>query len=244
MIFEFIDSCASTNASMPSDAPHGYVLMAREQTAGRGQRGNSWEAAPGMNVTMSVMLRPQGLPAAAQFAISEAVAMGVVDLLDSLGVDGARVKWPNDIYVGDRKVCGILIENSLCGTIVGRSVAGVGLNVNQREFVGGAPNPVSLRQLLGRDLDVESTGRSLALSVLERFGSEGLHAAYMARLWRGQGIWPWITDGGERFDGSVDGVMPTGHIVIGGRTFAFKEVWPADIKDPAKRGTARGPEGC
>lgn len=77
---------------MPSDAPHGYVLMAREQTAGRGQRGNSWEAAPGMNVTMSVMLRPQGLPAAAQFAISEAVAMGVVDLLDSLGVDGARVK--------------------------------------------------------------------------------------------------------------------------------------------------------
>ncbi len=166
---------------MPSDAPHGYVLMAREQTAGRGQRGNSWEAAPGMNVTMSVMLRPQGLPAAAQFAISEAVAMGVVDLLDSLGVDGARVKWPNDIYVGDRKVCGILIENSLCGTIVGRSVAGVGLNVNQREFVGGAPNPVSLRQLLGRDLDVESTGPVRSGAFRLRRAACRLHGPALAR---------------------------------------------------------------
>lgn len=110
---------------MGDEAPHGLAVMAREQTAGRGQRGNSWEAEPGMNITLSLMLRPQGLHPGRQFVISQAVSLAIVDLLDTL-VPGRKVsiKWPNDIYIDDRKVCGILIENSITGLSITRCIVG------------------------------------------------------------------------------------------------------------------------
>lgn len=233
-IVTFVDECMSTNAAIPADAPHGFALAARSQTAGRGQRGSSWESEPGMNVTMSVVLRPQAVSAREQFAISVAAALAVAETLDEFGVVGAEVKWPNDIYVGNRKICGILIENSLSGSMVGRSIVGIGLNVNQTEFRSPAPNPVSMKQLTGVTYPVEQVAQTIVSKLLNRPLSADFEP-YMKRLWRGKGVWPWVSASGEKFSGEISGVCPSGHLIIGDRRFAFKEVWPADITDPSRQ---------
>ncbi len=131
---------------------HGDVVLAESQTRGRGQRGNHWESAPGENLTFSVVLQPDFLPAARQFLLSEAVALAVTDMLVAYGLE-ARIKWPNDIYVGDRKLTGILIENDLRGGVLVRSIAGIGIDVNQKRFGDWIPNPSSMALLAGREFD-------------------------------------------------------------------------------------------
>ncbi|MBD5325041.1 MAG: biotin--[acetyl-CoA-carboxylase] ligase [Bacteroides sp.] len=224
---KLIDTCASTSSAIERDAPHGLALMALTQTAGRGQRGNSWEAEPGKNITLSMMLRPEGVEAARQFEISEAVALAVADTVESLGIDGVSVKWPNDIYVGDRKIAGILIENALSGTMISRSIAGIGLNINQRQFHSDAPNPVSAWQLTGRDHDIQALAQQMADNILSRLGRDN-HAEYRRRLWRGSGQWPWRTPDGRRFLASIEAVDPDGHLHLSGHPtpFAFKQIFP------------------
>ena len=238
-----LPSVGSTNSYIDShlpSAPHGTVVMAREQTAGRGQRGNSWEAAPGMNVTMSMVLRPEGLEPSRQFLISQAVSIAVVEVLDSL-LPGCRVsvKWPNDIYVADRKICGILIENVLEGRRIARCTVGLGLNVNQPEFFSPAPNPVSLTQLTGLTYDVEA----IAINIAERIDSlcslalsstaeaDALGRAYFSRLWRAEGWWPFhdhLRD--TPMTARIVSVDPSGPITLEDRadntlrTYAFKEI--------------------
>lgn len=229
---QIIDSCESTNSALDPAAPHGTALMARCQSAGRGQRGNSWESEPGKNITLSLMLRPEGLPAARQFELSEAVSLGVADLLDNLGIDDVCVKWPNDIYVADRKIAGILIENTVSGPLIARAVAGIGLNVNQAEFRSDAPNPVSLRQLTGTDHPVDQLAADLLDCIMNRLGRDN-HHDYCCRLWRGQGEWPWeVAATGETFTAAIDDVLPDGRLCLSGREpFAFKEVRPVGFKN-------------
>lgn len=223
-----IDTCASTNSALGADAAHGEALMALEQTAGRGQRGNTWEAEPGRNITLSLMLRPTELSAVRQFEVSEAVALGVADLLDELAIEGVAVKWPNDIYVGDRKICGILIENTLCGVRISRSVAGIGLNVNQREFRSDAPNPVSLIQLTGKTYDLRTLAERMIELILQRLGRDN-HADYRRRLWRGSGVWQWRTPDGREFAAAIADVLPDGRLCLTGcpAPFPFKALSPA-----------------
>lgn len=233
----WLDEVASTNtyaAQVADTLGHGDVVAARAQSAGRGQRGNSWEAAPGLNLTFSLMLRPQGVEAAGQFRISQAVALGVALTLERAvpGVEIA-VKWPNDIYAADRKICGILIENVVTGRLIDRSVAGIGINVNQREFVSDAPNPVSLHMLTGREYDLVpllERVRRETLRLLEADPSE-LDAAYMARLWRREGTHPFVdnTRGGITFMASIASVAPSGALTLidtegTPRQYYFKEV--------------------
>lgn len=215
---------------------HGFVVAAVEQTAGRGQRGNSWEAEPGCNLTFSVLLRPDNIDAAEQFYISEAVALAVADAVDAhlaAHSQSCRVKWPNDIYVGDQKIAGILIENSLAGRRIDSSICGIGLNVNQREFRSDAPNPVSMAQLTGVETPLEpllADIRRRLLGYLTPLNRDSLHRIYISRLWRGTGIWQWRDcTAGDTFAGSIASVAPTGHLTIAEpsgriRTFAFKEV--------------------
>lgn len=225
---EIIEECESTNAAIRRDAPHGYALMALRQTAGRGQRGNSWEAEPGRNITLSLMLRPTDLDASRQFEVSEAVALGVLDLLRELALPDVSVKWPNDIYVADRKICGILIENSLTGRMISRSIAGIGLNVNQTEFHSDAPNPVSIRQLTGREVPIRELAETMVAKILARLDRGDNHADYLRNLWRREGEHLWQTPDGQRFRASVVTVSPDGHLYLSNcpRPFAFKEVSP------------------
>lgn len=227
MKVKIIEECESTNATIPREAPHGFALMALKQTAGRGQRGNSWEAEPGKNITLSLMLKPEGMEAARQFEVSEAVALGVLDLLRSLGVDEVTVKWPNDVYVGERKICGILIENALSGPYISRSIAGIGLNVNQRQFRSDAPNPVSLWQLTGREYPIAELAEKMVGNILHRLERGDNHADYLANLYRRTGSHPWALPDGSRFLASITDVSPTGFLTLSkfpDRPFAFKEV--------------------
>ena len=148
---------ASTNSWVAANSDtlaHGDIVMAVEQTAARGQRGNTWEATPGLNLTLSMLLRPEGVEAARQFDISRAVALGTAEMLQELLEQEVLIKWPNDIYVGDRKIAGILIENTLTGRLIDRSIAGIGVNINQEVFHSDAPNPVSVSQLTVRTYDL------------------------------------------------------------------------------------------
>lgn len=122
--------------------PDCTVWSAGYQTAGRGQRGNRWESRAGENLMFSILFKPEGIRAEDQFVISQICSVGIVRYLQDAGIS-ARIKWPNDIYVGDRKICGMLIENVLSGGMVASSIAGIGLNLNQRDFPSGLPNPTS-----------------------------------------------------------------------------------------------------
>lgn len=241
IILQQTDSTSSYMARNAAAMRHGDVVAAVSQTAGRGQRGNSWEASPGLNVTMSMMLRPASWLVSRSFGISEAVALAVCDTIAGVtaGHVSAMIKWPNDIYVADSKIAGILIENALRGPMVDRSIVGIGLNVNQPEFVSDAPNPVSLRQITGREHPVRDVLETLSTCVMRRLrqletaGADALHVEYMSRMWRGKGWHPFVvTATGERFVASVDSVALTGHLTLvtdagHRRTYAFKEVaWP------------------
>lgn len=229
----FADSVASTNAALPPGAPHGYAVAAREQTAGRGQRGNQWEASPGQNVTMSIMLRPQNLAARDQFLVSEAVALGVADVVKQLTPIPAKVtiKWPNDIYVDDKKIAGILIENAVSSGLIKSSVAGIGLNINQHLFLSDAPNPVSIFQLSGKVHDTQTVAQMVLDSVLARMKSLGsLHQEYFFNLYRNNGMYPYRdTATGQQFLGFITAVDSDGCLTLtlptgAKRRYYFKEV--------------------
>lgn len=232
----WIEEADSTNNYLKERVgalPHPVMVAAKRQTAGRGQRGNSWEAAPGLNLTFSILIRPEGIKARDQFAISELTALAMVSTLRDFGIQ-AKIKWPNDIYVADRKICGILIENSILGDSISHSVIGVGLNVNQDIFLSDAPNPVSMRNITGKAYDLPSVGlrvRHNFLKFLQRVSNPGdLHKEFKEILWRNDGLRHKYLDAASRkeFMAEIADVEPDGHLLLKAddciRRYAFKEV--------------------
>jgi BirA family transcriptional regulator, biotin operon repressor / biotin---[acetyl-CoA-carboxylase] ligase len=170
--FFFLNSVDSTNNYAMGRvyaqlAKHGDVYLAREQTAGKGQRGKEWRTAAGENITVSVVLDTKTLLFSSQFLLSAGVALAACDLITEKVKNGVKIKWPNDIYWCDRKAGGILIENVLQGVEWKFAVAGIGLNINQAAFPAELPNPVSLKQITGRQWNIEDLTRELA-ACLER----------------------------------------------------------------------------
>jgi len=149
----FVPECHSTNSlavelSQQQVQPEGTVVITDHQTTGRGQRGNGWEANPGENLTFSVIVNPGFLKVNEQFSLTQITSLAVCDYLHDRLNTTIKIKWPNDIMVGSKKICGILIENSLSGENLQNSVLGIGLNVNQEIF--SLPSPTSMRQITGR----------------------------------------------------------------------------------------------
>lgn len=207
------------------------VILARRQTQGRGQAGNSWESEPDKNIAITIILKPEYLEAGKQFAVSMAVALGCYDFL-CRHVDGVSVKWPNDIYVGDRKIAGILIEHRVAGACIATSLCGIGLNVNQREFLSDAPNPVSLWQLTGKELPLDQALEELLVCIDARYARicdyEGLQKDFLACLYRAEGVYGWRDSGGS-FQASIAGLDEYGQLRLldtegKERVYAFKEV--------------------
>lgn len=235
-----MDEVDSTNAYImrnTSELEAPVMVTAYRQTAGQGQRGNSWEAEPGKNLTFSIFYRPVELPPMAQFSMSEAVALAVVDFLAGHGIE-AKVKWPNDIYVDDRKICGILIRHSVMGAYVSYSVIGVGIDVNQTMFLSDAPNPVSMKQITGESYDLTSLKMEIADIMERRLESirssesrERQHVEFMRNLWRGDGREYPFTDtaSGETFLAEIVDIAAHGPMTLrladgAERTYAFKEI--------------------
>ncbi len=143
MWFKSLDSTNEEARRHISDIDNLSVLSALEQTAGRGQRGNTWTSNAGENLMFSIVLKSPVLKAEDHFALNEIAALSVADFLSTYGIK-AEIKWPNDIYVGEKKICGILIENSFRGKTISSSIIGIGLNINQRNFNVNLPNPTSM----------------------------------------------------------------------------------------------------
>lgn len=218
---------------------HFLLVTAEEQTAGRGQRGTVWESAAGENLTFSMAWRDVGVAARDQFLLSEILALAVAETvagqLQRAGCGAeVSVKWPNDVYVGDRKICGMLIEHSIVGGRIDGSMAGIGINVNQNAFVGDAPNPVSLRQLTGKlhgraevlEEFVVHFARGVAMLQQQRYAE--VEAAFAARLYRRSG-WHLFRDAGGMFRGRFVGIARNGLLTLQKTTgqlctYAFKEV--------------------
>ena len=211
------------------------VVAAVSQTAGRGQRGNRWMSAPGDNLTFSLLLRPEALPARDVMAVTALATLAVRDTLREEGVE-AVIKWPNDIYVGKRKICGMLVENGLDGADIDWSVIGIGINLNQTVFPGELLNPISLKRLTGRSYELEpfleKVCRGIEKLLPELASTEsrnGLRAAYERDLFQKDSPASYRDLAtGEEFTGIIRGITPEGLLRIEAegreRTFGFKEV--------------------
>lgn len=209
--------------------PSELCVVADYQTAGKGCGSNSWESERGKNLTFSMLIHPEGIPANEQFRITEVVSVALCETLEPyINNNKVEIKWPNDIYVGDRKICGILIENRLQGATIRDSIIGIGLNVNQRVFLSDAPNPVSMYQLTGQETDLDA----LLHQFLAAFGRVAqkptASSDYRARLFR-KGIPALYEDSSGRFKATLVDVETDGRLVLRDdtgqvRTYAFKEV--------------------
>lgn len=233
--YEKVSSTNTVAAALlrESKPVEGTVITASFQESGRGQAGNTWESEPGSNLLMSVILYPVMVKPAEQFIISQMVSLAVHDLV-ALHTAEARIKWPNDIYVRDDKIAGILIENTIMGDTLGSTVAGIGLNVNQTLFRSGAPNPVSLASVTGTGHDLQAVAGKLTSLLDSRYGMiiRGEMAAlaqdYHEVLYR-SGEWHRYTDDGGEFEGMIERVRPDGMLTVlrkdGIRAmYAFKEI--------------------
>ena len=230
-----IDETDSTNRWLRDYAlsqPEGdYVVVSEYQTAGRGCGTNSWESERGKNLTFSLLIHPTEITADCQFRISEAVSLALCETLDGYVTDRqVSVKWPNDIYVDDCKICGMLIENRLRGRLMTDSIIGIGLNVNQREFFSDAPNPVSLVQLLGHEVALEPLLQAFLqkLELTLQMDPETLGKAYRNRPYR-RGAEHEYRDGKGGFRAKLLNVLDDGRLVLldtegTARIYAFKEV--------------------
>lgn len=211
-----------------------FVLVTTDyQTAGRGQKGTSWEADAGANLLFGLTFHPSSVPASRQFALSEILALAVADALRNYA-DDISIKWPNDIYWKDRKICGMLLEHDLCGNQISTTLTGVGLNVNQAAFHSDAPNPVSLRQIVGHDINRDE----LLLLILQLFTAyyrhlqaglyDEIHQTYMDHLYRRHGLYTYQDDNGT-FRARIVDISPLGVLTLlqedgTEHSYAFKEV--------------------
>lgn len=234
-----VSETLSTNELLKSIADRdsvaeGYTVIAVSQTAGRGQIGAFWESQPGQNLTFSLLLRPEFIKADQMFLVSKAISLGIVDYLNSFE-EGFKIKWPNDIYYKDRKICGVLIENQLMGSNIVYSIVGIGLNINQEEFISDAPNPISLYNIIGRKLDLVSELPKLLnqIDVWYQMLADGwqdkIDEAYFSHLYRTDGQYPFRACDGQPFTGTISNVEPNGRLSIVDnngvtRSFLFKEV--------------------
>lgn len=213
-----------------------HTVIADSQTAGRGQRGNSWEAESGKSLTFSTVLYPTSLEAKEQFHLSMTAAFAVVDALESY-TNGFSIKWPNDIYWKDKKIAGILIENELEGKYITQSIIGIGVNVNQETFHSSAPNPVSLYQIIGSNIDLQELfhkilkgimGGYLFLETEYKPAVSNIRQLYHQKLYRKDGFHPY-RDAEGTFMAEIQEVEPSGHLILKDEEgvlhrYAFKEV--------------------
>lgn len=257
----WLESVDSTNEECRRrifDIDNLSVVSALSQTSGRGQRGNSWSSAAGENLTFSVVLKfPSGVAAGGQepiqaydqFVLSEITSLSLVDLLAEHGIQ-ANIKWPNDIYVGEKKICGALIENSLRGEWISHSIIGIGLNVNQRNFDVSLPNPTSMVLCL-HDHDASEAGETIGPlpdfdlhALLDQFmeifkgylsrychirgGYGSLRRMYLSHLWRKDEPSKLI-ENGRQFTGIIRGLSDIGHLLLempdgSINEFSYKEI--------------------
>jgi BirA family transcriptional regulator, biotin operon repressor / biotin---[acetyl-CoA-carboxylase] ligase len=238
-VYQEFDTLPSTNRYAldllaQGKPPEGLVISAAFQSEGQGQMGNRWEGQAGMNLALSVILYPVFLPPQQQFALNQAAALAVRDLTASYIEKPVFVKWPNDIYVQQRKIAGILIQNTLSSSTMLSSVVGVGLNVNQLAFSPELPNPTSLRLEAGTSFHRQELWPALCCQFERRYLQlkagrlAQLQADYLGCLYGYQRPCRFERLDGEQFQGEIRGIGPQGHLLVahekGEEAFQFKQI--------------------
>ena len=231
-----------------NNSSEGTVWIADYQTAGRGQKGNTWESQTSMNLTFTLLLKPFFISPFKQFLISKVASLGVINYLKLRGIE-AKIKWPNDIYVNDSKICGMLIEHTICGDKLSASILGIGFNLNQKSFNSDAPNPTSLTNITKIDYDTEAELRELLNSImsiyreLEEGEEQKINEFYREKLYRLNELNNYIKidkdapvnipvekiDKGSLIKGEIVGVDEYGCLIIKSisgelSSYAFKEI--------------------
>ena len=210
------------------------VATAEYQTAGRGQRGNIWNSNAGENLLFSILVRPgETLAVSEQFVLSQAVALALHDTMLHYGID-VRLKWPNDIYVGNKKLAGVLVELDCCGAFVELAIIGIGININQESFPVMDRIPVSMKVLQGREFVLDNVLETVLESFsnhysILRYGDRESITTRYTELLLGLNEQCTFIDKDGRFEAVIEGVEPYGHLIVrrsdGGLSrYAFKEV--------------------
>lgn len=218
---------------MENELAEGTVFLTYEQTSGRGQQKNAWESEPRQNLLFSIVLCPDFIEMRRQFQLSKVISLGIYSAINKY-VSGVKIKWPNDIYVGDRKLCGILIENSVMNGVLNNSIVGIGLNINQTVFRSDAPNPVSLKMLTNQHYDCEVILTEV-LSEIDKYycmlrdgQDEWIDREFLTALYRLNEMHLYKSEDGL-FEGQIIGVNEIGQLLIRKKDgkvleFHFKEV--------------------
>lgn len=217
---ERVDSTNSYAARLHEENPlfEGTIVIAKHQEQGRGQRGTSWESEPNKNLTLSLFLQPGFLPADEQFILNKVISLGVMELVASVCSD-VKIKWPNDIYVGDKKIAGILIENSVSGNKFQHSMVGIGINVNQEKFSSSLSKAVSLKIITGNEFNLDKCLSQLCFFIEKRYLQLKSHRVgeidkdYLNALYR---FGEWVNGAykGELLTIKVTGVTKNGKLIL------------------------------
>jgi len=234
----FIEKVSSTNTHSSlllrkGKVQEGTIVHTSFQTAGRGQPGNTWESQFGKNLLFSIILYPVTIRADKQFIISKIISLGIRDYLSAI-IPDVYIKWPNDIYVRNDKIAGILIENSIIGGEIENTIAGIGLNVNQDKFSKAVPNATSLKKLTGKDFDLEDCLTGISEAVDLRYKQllydkkDLIDNEYISSLYR-FGDYCEFSDSNGMFEGKIIAVTGSGRLQIEDRKgriyeYGFKEV--------------------
>ncbi len=196
----------------------GDVIVVENQTNGKGQHTNSWNSEPGKNLTFSIIFKPTFLKPENQFYLSKAVSLGVADYV-GLFCSNVSIKWPNDIYIENKKVAGILIENTWLGQKINASVVGIGINLNQEKFPADIPNAVSLKMMTEIPFNLEESLKLLNGLISTRYimlksnDFEQIDNDYNELLYR-KGKESSFTKNGEMLKADILGVETNGHIIL------------------------------
>ena len=234
--YRYIRSTHSTNCLLKellkSEAlPEFFSVRTAFQTAGKGQMGNSWESERGKNLLFSMHIKPHSIPIDEQFIVSQLVSVSLVQVLKNYHVD-CSIKWPNDLYVGNKKIGGMLIENNVRGSRIEHSMVGIGLNVNQTVFKSNAPNPTSLKNILSVKISVKMLFAEISKQLTRNFqelNPESIRSAYHAHLYRKKGSHTFQYLNGNCFDAEIMHVEKDGKLHLkksdgSMEGFYFKEV--------------------
>jgi BirA family biotin operon repressor/biotin-[acetyl-CoA-carboxylase] ligase len=216
-----------------NEVTEGYGIRAGFQNAGRGQRGNHWESEKDKNILLSFVLKT-GLPVKRQFLISQIISLAIAEYLVDHDLDKVSIKWPNDIYVGDKKIAGILIQNILKGSTIEKTIVGIGLNINQEHFYSDAPNPTSLTLATAKkynlELELVNLLDCISKNYTELFTVRKAKPQNMYRflLYRLNVKSSFMDKEGNLFEGIIKGVDDLGNLEIeraqGIEHFGFKEI--------------------
>mgnify|MGYP004449352367 CR=1 FL=1 len=229
-----IDETESTNTYISKVEGTNVVVSTDYQTAGRGQGDNHWDSERGKNLLFSLKISPTTIPVKRQFLLSMVGALAVKGALDKY-TDGITLKWPNDIYWNDKKISGTLIQTTISGKNLQDCIFGVGLNLNQKEFADGGPNPVSLYQIIGREIPRHTMLDEILLQFESYYnelindGETGIIKSYHDALYRKEGFYDY-QDAKGTFKAEIVQVKRNGHIVLRDTEGILRQYELKDIK--------------